>query len=190
MWLYCYDLLLTCHSRPTEFKYHAFVIYSNEDKLWMKTKLLTLLEEKHHLTCCVHYRNFELGIPFRDNMANSVYKSYKVIALFSSNFLRSNYCKYELDIAIGRLLQKRDRSLIVIRIDEADCAELPPELKQRSFIDYCDILERPLWKRKLLGFLGLPEDSETHEATRDQSNCCENITFGFNGMPVTNKNGV
>jgi len=172
---------------PSDFKYHAFIIYSNEDRLWMKGKLLPLLEEKHHLTCCVHYRDFELAIPFRDNMAQSVYKSFKVIALFSTNFLRSNYCMYELDIAIGRLLEKRDRSLVVIRIDGADYAKLPPELKRRSFIDYCDTLERPLWKRKLLQFLGLPDDAGTHD-TNEEQNCDNNNTFGFDGVPVPNGN--
>ena len=156
----------------TDYKYHAFIIYSNEDKLWMKRKLLPLLEERHHLTCCVHYRDFFLGWPFRDNMAYSVYTSYKVIVLFSSNFLKSNYCKYEMDIAINRLIKKQDNSLVAIRIDRVDLKELPCEIKHNSCIDYIDVLERPLWRRRLLNFLDVPEDSQnvTGEQNSDNNN--------------------
>ena len=144
----------------------------------MKGKLLALLEERYHLKCCVHYRDFVLGMPFRDNMAKSVYQSNKVIALFSRNFVKSNYCKYELDIAIDRLVRHRDNSLVVIRIDVVDCEKLPSELKEKSFIDYCAILERPHWRRKLLKFLGLPEDPEPHNTTGEQ-NCDNNNSDGY-----------
>lgn len=136
----------------------------------MKNKLLPFIEEKHHLTCCVHYRDFVLGKPFRDNMADSVYKSYKVIALFSNNFVNSNYCNYELDIALGRLVERRDNSLVVIRLDGADWAYLPEELKRRSCIDYHDTLERRLWKQRLLKFLDIPEGSRTESTSDEQSN--------------------
>lgn len=140
-----------------------FIIYNNEDKLWMK-KLLTFLEEKHNLKCCVHYRNWIIGRPFRDNMAESVNDSYKVIALFSSNSVKSNYFNYELDLAIDRQEKSGDHSLAVIRIDGVNFQELPLELKNKTLIDYEDPLQRPIWKRKLLEFLDLPfDDSDPHE---------------------------
>ena len=142
-------------------KYHAFIAYSNEDKPW-KDKILKLLEGKHHLKCCIHYRDFEVGRDFRDNMADSVYQSFKVIALFSNNFVNSDYCPYELNVAIGRQVENRDRSLVVIRIDGVDFKHLPSELRERSLIDYNDILQRPLWKKNLLEFLKSPLHSESH----------------------------
>ncbi|CAH3029322.1 unnamed protein product [Porites evermanni] len=155
---------------PQDFRYHAFIIFNSGDQRWMKTKLLPLLEEKHHLSCCIHYRDFAVGKPFRDSMAESVYNSHKVIALFSSNFVKSNYCKYELDVAIGRLLSHRDRCLAVIRIDKVDSDMLPKELKDKSFIDYSNATERRIWKRKLLEFLRLPSGEECHDSDVNQ-NC-------------------
>ncbi|CAH3156637.1 unnamed protein product, partial [Porites lobata] len=157
------------------FRYHAFIIFNSGDQRWMKTKLLPLLEEKHHLSCCIHYRDFAVGKPFRDSMAESVYNSHKVIALFSSNFVKSNYCKYELDLAIGRLLSHRDCCLAVIRIDKVDSNMLPKELKDKSFIDYSNATERRIWKRKLLEFLRLPGDEECHDTDVNQ-NCKINST--------------
>ncbi|XP_078346807.1 uncharacterized protein LOC144632077 [Oculina patagonica] len=158
-------------SSPQEFKYHAFIIYSQEDSNWLTGKLLPFLEEKHRLKCCIHYRDFTPGKPFQECMAESVYNSHKIIAVLSSNFLKSNYCSYELNIAKYRLLNKRDDSLIIIRIDKEDCRKLPRELRKRNFIDYSNSLERPLWESKLLRFLNVQDDSKNQGTTEVQSDC-------------------
>lgn len=98
------------------------------------------------------------GLPYHDSMADSVYKSYKIIAVLSSNFLNSNYCRYELDLAKYRLLNKRDDSLIMIRIDKTDYNKLPRELRKRNFIDYSNLLEKPFWEEKLVKFMDVPND--------------------------------
>lgn len=82
-----------------------------------------------------------------------MFKSYKIIAVFSSNFLKSSYANHELNLAQYRLLNRRDDSLIIIRIDKTDPSNLPPALQKRNFIDYSDLVERPFWKGKLLKFL-------------------------------------
>ncbi|XP_078346812.1 toll-like receptor 2 [Oculina patagonica] len=157
-------------SPPPEFKYHAFIIYSQEDSHWVNGKLLPFLEERHYLKCCIHYRDFTPGKPFTESMAESVYNSYKIIAVFSSNFLKSNYCCYELNIAKYRLLNKRDDSLIIVRIDiDSECRQLPRELRKRSFIDYSNCFERPLWESKLLRFLNVQDDSSNQHATEKQT---------------------
>lgn len=119
----------------------------------MSKELLPFLEEENHIKCCIHYRDFTPGMPFMDSMADSIYNSYKIIAVFSSNFLQSNYCMHELDLAQYRLLNQRDDCLIIIRIDKTDPSRLPRELRKRNFIDYSDALERPFWKSRLLKFL-------------------------------------
>lgn len=137
-------------------------------------RLVHLLEEKHHLKCCIHYRDFEPATVFYESMAESVAKSYKIIAVYSNNFLKSNYCMHELDLAKYRLLNQRDNCLVLIRIDGTDCNKLPPELRERSVIDYHNKLERPLWIGRLLRFLEVPEDcvnqSGITEQDRDNNN--------------------
>ncbi|XP_068760702.1 uncharacterized protein [Montipora capricornis] len=151
-----------CHKRrlslPEGFEYDAFIIYSQMDQLWISQRLLPLLEERNELKCCIHYRDFEPGKVFYDSMAECVYKSFKIIAVLSNNFFDSNYCSYELNVAKYRLLNARDDSLIMIRIDNVDREKLPRKLQKRSFIDYCNPLERPFWEKKLLKFLDAPND--------------------------------
>ena len=162
------------------FKYHAFIIYNQNDSHWVNEKLLPFLEERHHLKCCIHYRDFAPGKPFTESMAESVYSSYKIIAVLSSNFLKSNYCSYELNIAKYRLLNKHDDSLIIIKIDNEDCRKLPRELRKRSFIDYSNSLERPLWERKLLRFLNVQDDSNNQQhATKHTIYNNANRVIGF-----------
>lgn len=161
------DIVCYC---PAEYTYHAFIIYSQGDSDWVSRKLLPLLEEKHHLKCCIHYRDFAPGKPFQDSMAESVYKSYKIIAVLSSNFLKSNYCSYELNIAKYRLLNRGDDCLVIIKIDNEDCRKLPRELRKRNFIDYSNPLEKPLWEHKLLTFLNVPNDSSNRGVREEKQN--------------------
>ena len=60
-----------------KFEYDAFVIYSSYDSDWVIKTLIPILERKHSFKCCVQYRDFVVGAPFRENMVNSVYKSRK-----------------------------------------------------------------------------------------------------------------
>ncbi|XP_078348383.1 uncharacterized protein LOC144633376 [Oculina patagonica] len=159
-------------SSPVEFKYHAFIIYNQEDSQWVSGTLLPLLEEKHHLKCCIHYRDFTPGKPFQECMAESVYSSHKIIAVLSSNFLKSNYCIYELNIAKYRLLNRQDDSLVIIRIDkESEGRKLPRELRKRNFIDYSNSLERPQWENRLLRFLNVQNDSRIQDDKAEQTDC-------------------
>ena len=135
----------------------------------MSKKLLPFLEDEHHIKCCIHYRDFTPGQPFYDSMAESVYNSYKIIAVFSSNFVQSKYCTHELQLAQYRLLNRSDDSLIIIRIDKTDPRELPSALQKRNFIDYSDALERPFWKGRLLKFLNSGSQSVSTELENNNS---------------------
>lgn len=154
---------------PPEYSFHAFIIYQNEDSHWVSKQLLPFLEDEHHIKCCIHYRDFTPGQPFYDSMAESVYNSYKIIAVFSSNFVQSKYCTHELQLAQYRLLNRSDDSLIIIRIDKTDPGELPSALQKRNFIDYSDALERPFWKGRLLKFLNSGSQSVSTELENNNS---------------------
>ena len=133
-----------------QFEYDAFVIYSSEDADWVVRTLIPTLEEKYGLRCCVHYRDFLLGVPFRQNMVDSVYKCKKNIAVVSTHFFNSNYCGTELDYALHRLMEKKDDSLVVIKLDDVHNKKLPKELRKRSYIDYPKSTDKETWEKKLV----------------------------------------
>lgn len=135
------------------FEYDAFIIYSTKDQEWVRTTLLPTLEQKHGLKCCIHYRNFAPGVLYRENMVNSVYKSRKTVAVVSPNFFTSGFCESEFEYALRRLTERRDDSLIVIKLDHVDENKFPMELKQRSYIDYPRSVEKETWETKLVNCL-------------------------------------
>ena len=136
-----------------KFEYDAFVIFSSKDSDWVVNTLIPTLEKKHGLKCCIHYRNFTPGVLFRDNVVDSVYKCRKTLAIVSTHFFDSNYCGSELDFALHRLMEKRDDSLVVIKLDEVDKRKLPIELQERSYIDYSKSVEKEAWEEKLVDCL-------------------------------------
>ena len=83
-------------------------------------------------------------------MAQSVYNSRKTIAVFSKRFLSSNCCNHELSIALHRLVERRDNSVIVIKLDDVEDSKLPMELQCRSYIDFTKANEREAWEYKLV----------------------------------------
>ncbi|XP_067056716.1 uncharacterized protein [Acropora muricata] len=137
------------------FKFDAFIIYSTTDETWVKKKLLSILEKKHNIKCCIHYRDFLPGVPFVENMARSVYNSRKTIAVVSKSFLSSNYCNHELNIALHRLVERGDNSVIVVKLDDVEDSDLPIELQFRSYIDFTKATDKKTWEYKLVNsFIG------------------------------------
>ena len=116
----------------------------------MKNKLLLTLEKKHNIKCCIHYRDFLPGVPFVENMANSVYNSRKTIDVVSKSFLSSNWCNHELNIALHRLIERGDNSVIVIMLDDVEDSDLPIELLCRSYIDFTKATDKETWECKLV----------------------------------------
>ncbi|XP_029190010.2 uncharacterized protein LOC114956900 isoform X10 [Acropora millepora] len=154
---------------PEDFKYAAFIVFSFLDAEFME-KVLHFLETELQLKCCVHFRDFAPGKPFVENMAYSVNNSYKVVVLFSNNFLTSEFAEYEMKLAIHRMVERRDNSLVVIRIDDVEPARLPSELITKSFIDYNSYLERPFWKQRILEFFN--DDIPCEDQTMNNNSIC------------------
>ena len=126
--------------------------FSGKDFGWVKGNLLPLLDE-NKLKYCIHHRDFELGRDIFENMAESVYTSRKVLAIVSKNYVTSGFCQSELGMALYRTTKRGDASLIVIRIDGMSKESLPKSLRNRTFLDYHDMIERKKWGERLIKHL-------------------------------------
>lgn len=76
----------------------------------------------------------------------------------SKNFFKTNYCGSEMEYALHRLMERRDDSVVVIKLDDVDRAKLPKELQKSSYIGYLKNVERDLWERTLVNWLKIPND--------------------------------
>ncbi|PFX31054.1 Myosin light chain kinase, smooth muscle [Stylophora pistillata] len=64
----------------------------------------------------------------------------------------------KMEYALHRLMERRDDSVVVIKLDDVDRAKLPKELQKSSYIGYLKNVERDLWERKLINCLKIPND--------------------------------
>ena len=120
---------------------------------WVTDELLPTLESKHNIKCCIHYRDFVPGVPFTKNMADCVYNSRKTVAVVSKSFLASNFCSQEMSIALHRLAERGDDSVVVVKLDDVKNSQLPKELRFRSYIDFTKSTDKRTWEHKLVNCL-------------------------------------
>ena len=107
-----------------------------------------------------------------ESIVESVYSSFKIIAVVSSNFNESSACNYEIQHAVKRLVDKRDDCLIVIKFDEEGVGSLPNTILDRSYIDFTNPNDRSTWESRLVAILSraVIDNDESIHNTRNNNN--------------------
>ena len=126
-----------------------FISYSSKDFAWLSENLISLLD-KHSIPYSIHIRDFELGKPIVQNMADSVYGSRQVLIVMSDNYLASNFCREELQMAIQRIVDTEDSYLILVTIDNFKKKRLPSVLRKTNVLDFEKHKRKQDWEEKLL----------------------------------------
>ena len=123
--------------------------------------------ESYGFKCCVHWKDFLPGKAYTENVVESVYNSFKIIAVVSRHFMDSNPCQYELQHAEKRLMNNGDDCLIVIKLDDAGVERLPISILNNSYIDFTRDTDRSTWESKLAAVLGeaVVEDDSSRTST-------------------------
>ncbi|XP_046394524.1 toll-like receptor 2 [Ischnura elegans] len=122
--------------------YDAFVSYSGRDRSWVLRVLQPELEEsdqKYQL--CLHDRNFTLGGIITQNIVDSIDKSRKTILILSENFVDSQWCRWEMEMANHKLFNDSRSFLVLIELERLDRKNLPRHL--RFLMDTRTYLEWP-----------------------------------------------
>jgi len=133
----------------TDFINRLFISYSSKDFGWVTENLISILE-KHSIDYSIHSRDFELGRPIVQNMADSVYGSRQVLIVLSENYLASNFCREELHMAIQRGLDVGDSSLILVKINDLKKKKLPTALRKKRLLDFDKHRKKQDWEEKIL----------------------------------------
>ncbi|XP_070299975.1 toll-like receptor 13 [Salvelinus sp. IW2-2015] len=99
-------------------KYDAFISYNSADEPWVLDQLLPNLEGNGaSFRLCLHHRDFELGRNIVDNIVSAVYSSRKTICVVSRNFLCSEWCSLEIQLASYRLFHELRDVLLLIFLE-------------------------------------------------------------------------
>ncbi|XP_068761778.1 uncharacterized protein [Montipora capricornis] len=166
-----------------KFKYHAFVIYSMCDADLVNSLFSVL--ESNGLRCCIHWRDFVPGRPYVDNIVESIRDSFKIIAVLSRDFNRSECCKFEFQQTLDRLMNNGDDCLILIVLDNEVISNLPGTILRRSYIDFTNLADRSTWESRLVRILRTADIIEEDDSNSDSgSNSSSTASEGTAFLPL------
>ena len=109
------DAATNVKSAEHQKQYDVFVSYSHEDEEWVKSELLLEMEVKRDLKCCIHERDFEVGVTVLQNIVNCVDKSRVFIVILSPAYLSSTWCMFELFLAQSRLNYFNSNLIVIVK---------------------------------------------------------------------------
>ncbi|GFQ64742.1 toll-like receptor 2 type-1 [Trichonephila clavata] len=112
------------HVTADRYTFDCFVSYCDNDTPWVRSHLLPALEtETHKIVCCLPDRDFVAGYSAIDNIAAAIEQSRTTLLILSNEYLNSDWCRFESEIAQHKLFEDSRNGLIVILLE--------PILKQR-----------------------------------------------------------
>ncbi|KAK2503162.1 hypothetical protein MC885_004320 [Smutsia gigantea] len=134
--------------------YDAFVSYSERDSYWVENLMVQELEHfDPPFKLCLHKRDFIPGKWIIDNIIDSIEKSHKTIFVLSENFVKSEWCKYELDFSHFRLFDENNDAAILILLERIEKKAIPQRFcKLRKIMNTKTYLEWPTDEAQQEGF--------------------------------------
>ncbi|XP_053439202.1 toll-like receptor 2 [Nycticebus coucang] len=125
--------------------YDAFVSYSEQDSYWVENLMVQELENFNPpFKLCLHKRDFIPGKWIIDNIIDSIEKSHKTVFVLSENFVKSEWCKYELDFSHFRLFDENNDAAILILLEPIEKKAIPQRFcKLRKIMNTKTYLEWP-----------------------------------------------
>ncbi|XP_072304306.1 uncharacterized protein [Eucyclogobius newberryi] len=114
--------------------YDAFVSYNVHDEDWVCNELVPELEERQGWKLCLHHRDFQPGRAILENITDAIYSSRKTLCVISRQYLQSEWCSREIQMASFRLLDEQKDVLILLFLEELSSNQLSPFYRMRKLL--------------------------------------------------------
>ena len=108
-------------------RFDVFLSFSSEDEELVKDLKDELNDQGYRI--CDHVRDFIIGQMIFDNMGYAILYSKRTICYVTRNFIESNFCKFEFDMAVNMDMQTNKKRLIVIMAEDIPKEELPESVR-------------------------------------------------------------
>lgn len=111
------------------FLYDVFVSYSDQNRNWVLDEFIPNVEKRESINVCLHERDFQVGFGILENIVSCMDRSRCLLLLVSQNFLSSQWCQFEMNLAQHRLLETRREKLILVLLEDIPVDKQPKTLK-------------------------------------------------------------
>ncbi|KAM4016779.1 uncharacterized protein ACNLHF_002954 [Anomaloglossus baeobatrachus] len=118
------------------YMYDAYISYCSNDEDWVIKELLHHLESQgqRKYKLCFKPRDFVPGSYHIDNIQDAINNSRKTLCVVSRNYLESEWCKIEAEIACSRVFYEKEDVLLVVFLEEIQDFRLSAYHKLRKLI--------------------------------------------------------
>ncbi|XP_063798861.1 toll-like receptor 13 [Pseudophryne corroboree] len=118
------------------YKYDAYISYCSDDEDWVIKELLLHLEGQgqRKFKLCFKPRDFMPGHYHIDNIQDAINNSRKTLCVVSRNYLESQWCRIEIEMACSRVFYQREDVLLVVFLEEIPDFRLSAYHKLRKLI--------------------------------------------------------
>ncbi|KAH3774335.1 toll-like receptor 4 [Dreissena polymorpha] len=123
------------------YKYDAFISYSEDNIRFIRDEFLPRVETEH-VSLCIHQRDFLAGNAVSDNIIQAIDSSRKTVVILSNSFLKSKWCMYEFNMARMESIYSRGNSvsLVIVMIEQVSHRAMPLEMvrwiQDNNYIEY------------------------------------------------------
>ena len=154
------ETIKALHTDESLMTYDAFISFNQADYLFVKNSIMPRLEREcdPKFRLCVHFRDFELGVPIADNISNAIDCSSRTIMLVSRSFLSSSWCHYEFQQVHYKVMTEGKGRLIIILMEDIQPHEVRDK-QLRTYIStytYLHCNDRLFWERLLFNMPRTP----------------------------------
>uniref|UniRef100_A0A8D2LH11 TIR domain-containing protein n=1 Tax=Varanus komodoensis TaxID=61221 RepID=A0A8D2LH11_VARKO len=108
------------HQNGQDYQYDAYISCSRQDYEWVVRNLLEKLEKEGEpgFRFCFGPRDFAPGQYYIDNVQNGISQSRKTLCLVNNNYLESEWCSLEIQLACSKLYYHGQDPLVVVFLEE------------------------------------------------------------------------
>ncbi|XP_046366681.2 toll-like receptor 4 [Haliotis rufescens] len=140
---------LSVNNKEQEFEFDAFVSYADEDRTFVVTDMRQILEEQErpedNFILCIHHRDFLPGEAIAANILKAISSSRKTVVILTRNFLKSYWCRYEMEMAKMESIYTGRNTLHVVVMEDIPVKDLPVDIvevmRRDSYVEFTDDME-------------------------------------------------
>ena len=125
---------------PVIYERDAFICYNSNDSAWVCNDLLEHLDD-NRISTVIHQRDFLPGSVLEDMIRESIAKCRYTVLVLSPDFLSSNWCLLEMQLACSRISSQGRGGIVPIILREFPMSQLTTtlyDILSKSYLKWTD----------------------------------------------------